>query len=88
MKRIHLLGASGSIGGSTLDILRDRPGEFSLAGLSVHANTRELAGMIAEFRPGRVAISDRSARRAWLAEHPDQAGLLIDEDAPLSTLLD
>jgi 1-deoxy-D-xylulose-5-phosphate reductoisomerase len=88
MKRLLLFGASGSIGGSTLDILRDRPTDFCLAGLSVHANTTDLAGMIAEFRPGRVAISQSSARRAWLAEHPEHAALLIDEDAPLTALLE
>ncbi len=88
MKRLLLLGASGSIGGSTLDILRDRPTDFSLAGLSVHANTADLARMIAEFSPGRVAISQNEARRRWLSEYPEHAGLLIDEDAPLTALME
>ncbi len=88
MKRLLLLGASGSIGGSTLDILRDRPTDFSLAGLSVHANTANLARMIAEFSPGRVAISHGEARRSWLSEHPEHAGLMIDADAPLTALME
>ena len=88
MKTIHLFGASGSIGASTLTILRDRPGEFALAGLSVHRNTRDLAGWIAEFRPSRVAISDPVAREQWLAAHPRHAGLLLSAGAPPTELLD
>ncbi len=88
MKRILLFGASGSIGGSTLDILRDRPDDFRLAGLSVHANTTELSRMIDEFEPAGVAISEAAARRSWAASHPEHRALLIDEDAPLDALLD
>lgn len=70
MKKILLFGASGSIGGNTLDILRRYRGEFQLSGLSVHRNTARLAGWIEEFDPAKVLISDEGAREAWRAEHP------------------
>jgi len=87
MKRILLFGASGSIGGSTLEILRDRPDEFVLAGLSVHRNTERLDAWIDEFGPRRVAISDPQARGMWLDAHPRHAGRLLPADSPLEDLL-
>jgi 1-deoxy-D-xylulose-5-phosphate reductoisomerase len=88
MKRIHLFGASGSIGGSALQVLRERTGDFSVATLSVYRNTTDLADWIEEFAPARVAIGDRAAHAAWLAAHPEQGERLLPAPAPLATLLE
>ena len=87
MKRLLLFGASGSIGGSTLTILRDHPEDFGLAGLSVHRNTASLAAWIEEFAPGRVAISDPEARSSWAEQHPEHATRLLPADASPTALL-
>ncbi len=73
MRKILLFGASGSIGGSTLSVLREHPGEFALAGLAVRSSTSELAPWIEEFAPERVAIEDEAARMAWREKQPDLA---------------
>jgi 1-deoxy-D-xylulose-5-phosphate reductoisomerase len=88
MKRVLLFGASGSIGGSTLDVLRSRPEEFRLAGLSVHSNTAPLAGWIHEFAPARVQVTDPAARGRWAAAHPQFAGRLLPADSPPAALLE
>lgn len=44
MKRIVLVGATGSIGRQTLDIVARHPDEFSIAGMSAH---RDEAGLLA-----------------------------------------
>lgn len=59
-KPILLLGATGSIGSSTLDIVRTLPGKFRIRGLSAHKRIRELVALIREFKPDVVAVADES----------------------------
>lgn len=50
MKRKFLLfGATGSIGDSTLDIVRQRPDDFELVGFSWHNNSEKAAALKREF---------------------------------------
>ena len=51
MRRIVVLGSTGSIGRQTLDIVRAFPGEFEVVGLAAGNNTELLLEQIAEFRP-------------------------------------
>jgi 1-deoxy-D-xylulose-5-phosphate reductoisomerase len=59
MKKVVVLGSTGSIGLSTLDILRRRPGEFTVVGLSAGSNVRLLEEQAREFRVELVStVSD------------------------------
>jgi 1-deoxy-D-xylulose-5-phosphate reductoisomerase len=49
MKRIILLGATGSIGRSTLDVIRAHRGRFCLVAASAHTKRAELDAVAAEF---------------------------------------
>ncbi len=51
MRRIIVLGSTGSIGRQTLDIVRAFPQEFEVVGLVAGNNTELLAEQIAEFAP-------------------------------------
>ena len=57
-KSITLLGATGSIGQSTLAILRQFPDRFSLTGVSAHQNLDKLVAICHEFSPRYAAIAD------------------------------
>ncbi|MCP4546039.1 MAG: 1-deoxy-D-xylulose-5-phosphate reductoisomerase [bacterium] len=81
MKKVILCGASGSIGGDTLAILREFPNRFTLVGLSVHTNTTRLTQWIGEFKPARILISDPASRAAWLELNREHEALLLPEDA-------
>ncbi len=65
-ERLALLGATGSIGRSTLDVLRHHPGRFEVVALgALGSRPEELAAIAREFRPRLVAIADpEAARRA------------------------
>ncbi len=56
MKSIALLGSTGSIGLSTLDLVRQFPDLFRVHGLVAGRNLKLLAAQIKEFRPSCVAI--------------------------------
>lgn len=51
MRRIALLGATGSIGRQTLDVIRSAPGQFHISALTAHANADALFALVREFRP-------------------------------------
>ena len=49
-KKIVLLGATGSIGESTLQVIRKHPDRLQLIGVSAHSNSRKLADISNEFK--------------------------------------
>ena len=57
MKRVAILGSTGSIGTSALDVMRGLGDDFALASLSANTRWEMLAEQIAEFRPARAAIA-------------------------------
>ena len=54
MKRIVVLGCTGSIGRQTLDIVRSFPGEFQVVGLAAGSNHDLFRQQIGEFQPSYV----------------------------------
>lgn len=61
LKNIAIIGASGSIGTQTLDVIRKEKG-ILLSGVTVHRNLSILKEIIEEFRPKAIAITDESLR--------------------------
>ncbi|MDD5506431.1 MAG: 1-deoxy-D-xylulose-5-phosphate reductoisomerase [Candidatus Omnitrophica bacterium] len=61
MKRIAILGSSGTIGQSTLSVARNLPKEFKVEALSVNSDTVKLKQQIAEFKPSLVCVGDKQA---------------------------
>jgi len=58
MKEITILGSTGSIGQSTLEVVSALSGQFKVIGLGVRENTELLAKQVEKFRPKCVAIAD------------------------------
>ncbi|SFA73607.1 MULTISPECIES: 1-deoxy-D-xylulose-5-phosphate reductoisomerase [unclassified Bacillus (in: firmicutes)] len=61
MKYISLLGATGSIGTQTLDIIRENPTSFKLVAMSVGKNIELARKMIVEFSPELVSVQEKSS---------------------------
>ena len=66
MKKIAILGSTGSIGTQTLDVIRENPGRFKVEALTCGANTDLLEKQIEEFKP-QFAVTAREADAAALA---------------------
>lgn len=60
MKKISILGSTGSIGTNALDVIARHPKEFAVAGLAAHSNAELLARQARKFRPRAVAIYNGS----------------------------
>ena len=56
MKRVSILGATGSIGTQTLDVIRLNRDKFTLEAISVGENIDVLRKIIAEFNPRLVSV--------------------------------
>jgi 1-deoxy-D-xylulose-5-phosphate reductoisomerase len=67
MHAVSLLGATGSIGNSTLDVIARHPDRFRVVGLAAHSNWRKLAALCRRFRPTHAAMSDAGAARSLQA---------------------
>ncbi len=61
MKRIAVLGSSGSIGQSTLSVIRSLPQQFKVEALSVNSDIVKLRQQIKEFKPRLVCVRDEQA---------------------------
>jgi 1-deoxy-D-xylulose-5-phosphate reductoisomerase len=60
MKKILILGSSGSIGVNTLNVIRNFPDRFSVTGLTVNSRIDVLEQQIKEFHPQFVVVTDES----------------------------
>src|SRR5207247_10576950 len=61
MKRIVILGSTGSIGTNTLDIISKFPEKFQAVGLTANGNVDKLEEQVRTFSPAVVAMADRAA---------------------------
>ncbi|MDR0956759.1 MAG: 1-deoxy-D-xylulose-5-phosphate reductoisomerase [Endomicrobium sp.] len=61
MKRIIILGSSGSIGRQTLDVISKMRGYIKVEGLAVNSNVEVLKSQIKKFKPAMVSVSNFEA---------------------------
>ena len=57
-RAIAILGATGSIGTTTLQVVRAHPTLLRVAGLAARSRWRELVGPVREFKVGTIALAD------------------------------
>ncbi len=64
MKNISILGSTGSIGRSTIEVIRHHRDKFKIIGLSAKSNIELLIKQIEEFSPEIVSVMDEETARA------------------------
>jgi 1-deoxy-D-xylulose-5-phosphate reductoisomerase len=64
LRRIVVLGSTGSIGTQTLDVVRSHPDRFEIVGLAAHRNAEALAQQAAGLPGARTALMDEAAANA------------------------
>jgi 1-deoxy-D-xylulose-5-phosphate reductoisomerase len=63
-RTLALLGATGSVGDSTLDVVARHPGRFRVAALAANRNHVKLLALCRRFRPRIAALADADAAHA------------------------
>src|SRR5690606_11474035 len=74
MKGVSILGSPGSVGASTLDVIRRNAGTLRAVALAAQSNDELLLRQCLEFRPALAVLADQAAA-ARLAERVRSAGL-------------
>ena len=72
MRTLTVLGATGSIGVSTLDVVARHPDRFRIHGLSAHSRVDQLFDLACVHRPRVVAVADESAARTLRGRFADR----------------
>ena len=88
-KRLAVLGSTGSIGISTLDVVRHLPDRLQIIGLAAHSKWETLAEQCREFRPLYAVLTDASAFKiADRSAFPGETQLLSGEDGVAKLVTD
>ncbi|TYS92015.1 1-deoxy-D-xylulose-5-phosphate reductoisomerase [Rossellomorea aquimaris] len=80
MKKISLMGATGSIGTQTLDVIREHPEEFKLTAMSVGRNIEEARKMILEFSPQLISVQRKEDAESLMIEMSSSVKVLYGEE--------
>lgn len=86
MKRLTVLGSTGSIGTNTLSVVRQNPEKFQVLALVAGKNVTEMAKQCLEFNPKYAAMADESsakALRAILSENNNKTEVLSGKQAAI-----
>lgn len=70
MKRIAILGSTGSIGTSALAVIDAYPDRLRVVGLAAGLNAETLSAQIQRYRPAVAAIGERSAVQSLAGAAP------------------
>ncbi|ARJ40064.1 1-deoxy-D-xylulose-5-phosphate reductoisomerase [Sporosarcina ureae] len=70
MKKINLLGATGSIGTQTLSIIAAHPDRFELTAMSAGRNIQKVSEIIARFQPKLVSVLEEADAARLKKEFP------------------
>ncbi len=84
MKKIAILGSTGSIGVQALDVVERNPGRFEVVGLAARRNRARLAEQARRFRPRLVALAEPEGVEALRREVPPGTRVLAGDEGAVA----
>lgn len=93
VRRITVLGSTGSIGTQTLEVVRENPGKFRVMALTCGRNRQRLEEQISEFHPEFVSCASKEDADQVAAGHPGlkvgygESGLIDAAEWPADIVL-
>lgn len=70
MKKIAILGSTGSIGTQALEIIEQNPDKFSVTALTCGSNAEKLSQQVKRHKPAVAVIADEKQRKELQKRHP------------------
>ena len=83
MRRLAILGSTGSIGVQGLDVVSRFPDRFQVVALAAGRNVARLAEQVARFRPAVVSVADPAAAKELRGRIPASVEILCGDDGPV-----
>ncbi|MCK5707349.1 MAG: 1-deoxy-D-xylulose-5-phosphate reductoisomerase [Candidatus Aureabacteria bacterium] len=88
MKTISILGATGSIGMSTIDVIRHHKDKFRIKSLQTHTNTESLFKLAVEFNVKKVVVTNEESLVFAKKNIPDGIMLLSGKEGLIDIATD
>jgi 1-deoxy-D-xylulose-5-phosphate reductoisomerase len=80
LKRLAVLGSTGSIGRQTLEVLSERPEEFRVVALTARGRVDRLLEQVEHFRPELAVVGDEAAAETLAARLPKGTRVAFGRD--------
>jgi 1-deoxy-D-xylulose-5-phosphate reductoisomerase len=80
MKKVFILGSTGSIGVNCLNVISRFKDDFEVSGLTVNSNTELLLEQIKKFKPKVVVVRDENAAKKIYGKIPNGCKLQVSEE--------
>lgn len=77
MKKISILGSTGSIGTQTLDVVRKNPDKFKVIAISANSSVDLLLEQIIEFKPKYVAVYNEDSAKKLKEKIPSNINIEV-----------
>ena len=81
MKKITVIGSTGSIGRQTLEIVRNNPDKYSIKGLVAHSDYNQILDQAKEFNAEFIGLTDDNANKKLLSS--DYNGVVLSSSSAL-----
>jgi 1-deoxy-D-xylulose-5-phosphate reductoisomerase len=88
MKKVFVLGSSGSIGVNCLNVISNLRDDFEVAGLTVNTNTKLLLEQINKYKPKVVVVRDEKAAGSISGKIPVGCELLVGEEGLIRSAIE
>ncbi|MBH8598230.1 1-deoxy-D-xylulose-5-phosphate reductoisomerase [Thermoactinomyces sp. CICC 10523] len=82
-EKIAILGSTGSIGRSTLNVIAQHPDEFEVVALAAGGNVREMVEQAQTFKPKLISMATKEAAEQVQREVGQEVRVIYGEDAPV-----
>jgi 1-deoxy-D-xylulose-5-phosphate reductoisomerase len=80
MKKVFILGSTGSIGVNCLNVISNLKDEFEVSGLTVNSNTDLLLDQIKKYKPKTVVIKDKIAAQKIADKIPHNCTMFVGDE--------
>jgi 1-deoxy-D-xylulose-5-phosphate reductoisomerase len=80
MKKVFILGSTGSIGVNCLNVINRFKDDFEVSGLTVNSNTELLLEQTRKYKPRVVVVRDKNAAQRISDKLPDGCNLFVGEE--------
>ncbi len=88
MKKVFVLGSTGSIGNNCLNVINNLKHDFEVTGLTVNSNTELLLEQISKYNPKVVVVRDENAARNLSGKIPKGCELFVGEEGLIKAALE
>ena len=80
-KKVTIFGSTGSIGESTLDIIKHHPDKYEVVGLTANKNYKKLLEQVELFKPKVISISDKDSFKNFKTLNKSKVVILNGESS-------